>query len=69
DLNKIINVCIENDVLIERNLKYNLPDINFIKLALSKGAKIIIGSDAHSISELPTMQKLDEEWEWINKMY
>lgn len=69
ELNEIINVCIENDVLIERNLKYNLPNVNFIKLALNKGARVIIGSDAHSINELLTMQKLEEEWKWINKMY
>ena len=66
---EIIDICIENDILIERNLKYNLPNYDFIKLALSRGAKFVIGSDAHSISELLTIQKLNEEWKCINKMY
>ena len=69
ELKEIINVCIENNVLIEKNLKYNLPDVNFIKLALNERAKFVMGSDAHSIRELLTMQKLKEEWECINKMY
>lgn len=70
EIKEIINVCIEQGILIERNLKYNLPDINFVKLAISKGAKFVMGSDAHSVSELLTMQKLKEEWNyWINKMY
>ena len=68
ELKEIIDVCIENDVLIERNLKYNLPNVNFIKLAINRGAKFIIGSDAHSINELLTARKLKEEWKYINKM-
>ena len=68
EIKEIINVCIGQGILIERNLKYNLPDINFIKLAISKGAKFVMGSDAHNVSELLTMQKLKEEWNWINKM-
>lgn len=69
ELNEIIDVCIENGVLIERNLKYNVPDAYFTGLAVNKGAKFIIGSDAHSVEELPTMGRLKEEWDWINKMY
>lgn len=69
ELNEIIDVCIENDVLIERNLKHDVPDAYFTGLALKRGAKFIIGSDAHSVEELPTMGRLKEEWDWINKMY
>jgi len=69
ELSEIINACVENGVLIERNLKHNLPDASFMELALKKGAKFVIGSDAHSVGELPTMHRLEEEWEWINKMY
>jgi DNA polymerase (family 10)/putative hydrolase len=68
ELIEIIDICIEQGILIERNFKYNLPDINFIKLAINKGAKFVMGSDAHRISELLTMHKLKEEWGWINKM-
>ena len=69
DLKEIITVCKENNVLIERNFKYGLPDINFMKLAISKGAKFVVGSDAHNINELLTIDKLKEEWNWVNKMY
>jgi len=69
EITEIIDTCIEENVLIERNLKYNVPDANFIRLALSKGAKLVIGSDAHGVDELPTIHRLKEEWEWINKMY
>lgn len=68
ELKEIINICIENNVLIERNFKHTLPDVNFMKLAIDKGAKFVMGSDAHSINELLTIDKLKEEWNWINKM-
>ena len=69
DLGEIINICIEKDVLMERNLKYDVPDADFVRLAVNKGAKFVIGSDAHSVDELPTIRRLREEWNWINKMY
>ena len=68
ELNEIIRACVESGGLIERNLKYDVPDANFIKLASNKGAKFVIGSDAHSVDELPTIHRLREEWNWINKM-
>ena len=69
EIKGIIDICVEEDVFIERNLKYDLPDANFMELAVKRGAKFVIGSDAHSIDELPTMHRLKEEWEWINRMY
>jgi DNA polymerase (family 10)/putative hydrolase len=68
EIKEIISVCIEHGILIERNFKYNIPDINFMKLAINKGAKFVMGSDAHSISELLTMQKIKGEWTCINRM-
>ena len=61
----IINLCVENRVLIERNLKYQLPEIDFIRLAAEKSARFVIGSDAHSAEELPTSEKLEQEWRYI----
>lgn len=61
----IIKLCIENQVLIERNLKYLLPDTDFIRLALKRGARFIIGSDAHNADELPTSARLHHEWQYI----
>lgn len=65
EMNSIIELCLENQVLIERNLKYRSPDEDFIKLAVSKGAQFVIGSDAHSASELPTPATLSRERQYI----
>jgi DNA polymerase (family 10)/putative hydrolase len=65
EMNSIIELCIENQVLIERNLKHRLPDEDFIKLAINRGAQFVIGSDAHSASELPTPATLSRERQYI----
>lgn len=67
-LYEIIDICIENNILIERNLKYNVPNANFIKLVINRGARFVVGSDAHSISDLLNIDKLKEEWNWMNTM-
>lgn len=69
EIKAMIDICIEGNIFIERNLRYNLPDASFMELAAKRGAKFVIGSDAHSIGELPTIHRLEEEWEWINRMY
>lgn len=65
EMDSIIELCIENQVLIERNLKYRLPEEGFIKLAISKGARFVIGSDAHRASELLTPAALSRERQYI----
>ena len=65
EMDSIIELCIENRILIERNLKYRLPDEGFIKLAVNKGAQFVIGSDGHSASELPTLATLSRERQYI----
>lgn len=66
ELARIVDICLENNVLIERNLRYMLPEANFIRLAISKGARFVIGSDAHSSGELLTAARLAEEWNYIS---
>lgn len=61
----IINLCVKNQVLIERNLKYCLPDASFITMALSKEASLVIGSDSHCADDLPTLSELNLEWQSI----
>ena len=65
EMDSIIELCIENQILIERNLKYRLPDEGFLKLAVNKGAQFVIGSDGHSTSELPTLATLSRERQYI----
>ncbi|MFH1836254.1 MAG: PHP domain-containing protein [Methanobacteriota archaeon] len=52
EMESIINSCIENQVLIEENIKYNLPKPEFLALTKKLGAKTVVGSDAHKVSEL-----------------
>ncbi len=52
EIENIINSCIRNQVLIEENIKYNLPQPEFLILAKQLGAKTVIGSDVHKVSEL-----------------
>lgn len=55
DLSEICNVLklsSKSNVLIEKNLKYGIPDQTFLKIASNSGCKTVIGSDAHNINEL-----------------
>lgn len=49
---KIIKICIENEVLIEKNIRYNLPDDRFMQLILKENVNFVVSSDAHEISML-----------------
>ncbi len=49
---KIITAAIDNNVALEVNDKYKVPDKEFLKTALRLGAKISIGSDAHQPNEI-----------------
>ena len=66
---ELIQICVNNDIMLEKNLKYQVPDSNFINLAIKKGANFVIGSDAHNINELICINKLKEEFKSIGKMY
>ena len=57
NIRSISRLSSKNDVLIEINKKYNVPDGKFLKTASTTGCKFVKGSDAHQISEL---LKLDE---------
>jgi putative hydrolase len=68
ELDRILDLCKDENVLIERNLKYHVPNSSFLRMARRKGAGLILGSDAHSIHDLLTQQELREQWKWIKKM-
>lgn len=48
---EVIKLCKDNRVLIERSLKYENPE-NFLRLAKEMGARMVVGSDAHSVREV-----------------
>lgn len=52
DYHRIAMYCFDNDVLIEKNKKYNVPDENLLTIASKLKCKFSRGSDAHEISEL-----------------
>jgi DNA polymerase (family 10)/putative hydrolase len=52
EIQEIGELCLKNDVLIEKNLKHNVPDLEFLNIVTSMGCSIVLGSDAHNTNEL-----------------
>jgi histidinol phosphatase-like PHP family hydrolase len=66
DVVDVIDLCIQYDVLIEYNLKYKVPSDKFLRIAYAKGAKIVVGSDAHGIDAIADEVNLDRRWSGQN---
>jgi putative hydrolase len=58
EIYEVVECCKKNNVLIERNVRYNLPDQRFMDV-VKKIWKFTIGSDAHNISELLKKEELE----------
>jgi DNA polymerase (family 10)/putative hydrolase len=56
ELVEITKLCARNKVLIEINLKYNLPEKKLFCQAKKNKAKFIYGLDAHSIGDLELLK-------------
>lgn len=56
EIDEIIEFCKRNNVLIERNARYNLPEKRFMNIVKRKW-KFALGSDAHNISNLLKKEK------------
>lgn len=52
DMYDISNLSLKYNVLIEKNMKYNVPDSAFQEVASKAGCKFVNGSDAHQVNEL-----------------
>lgn len=52
EIKEIGKLCLKHDILIEKNLKYNIPDPEFLNVVTSLGCSIVLGSDAHNTNEL-----------------
>jgi DNA polymerase (family 10)/putative hydrolase len=57
EVDEVIQCCMQNNVLIEKNVKYNVPDRQCMKV-IKKKWKFTLGSDAHNISELLKKEEL-----------
>ncbi len=51
-MKSLINTALDNDVAIEINGAWEVPNAEFILLCLKYGVKISVGSDAHTIKEI-----------------
>ena len=52
DIRDISTLSLKYNVLIEKNMKYNVPDKVFREIASKAGCKFVNGSDAHQVNEL-----------------
>jgi len=52
DIHDISTLSLKYNVLIEKNMKYNVPDRVFREIASKAGCKFVNGSDAHQVNEL-----------------
>jgi len=58
DMNKIIDACVKNNVCLEINsnpLRLDLTD-KYVRIAKEKGAKFVINTDSHDISDMDFMK-------------
>lgn len=60
----IFNLMNSNNVLLEINFRYNLPEINWIRkyLKISNNSNFIFGSDAHDINNLYKSWEVKQEY-------
>ena len=56
EVEEILELCRKNDVLIERNLKYNLPEKGFLDIVRKLKIPYVYGSDAHCIGQLISLR-------------
>lgn len=52
EMTEILSICKECDMIIENNLRYSLPDTNFLDLAKKQAVPVINSGDFHSSTEL-----------------
>lgn len=52
DLEAFVKLAAERGVAMELNLKYRTPDRDFLRLCLSEGVKLSVGTDAHTVAEV-----------------
>ena len=57
DIRDISTLSLKYSVLIEKNMKYNVPDKVFQEIASKAGCKFVNGSDAHQVSELLKLER------------
>src|SRR5574341_1131994 len=57
DIYEISKLCLNNEILIEKNMKYNVTSKKFLAIASRLKCRFVKGSDAHQISEILTITK------------
>jgi DNA polymerase (family 10)/putative hydrolase len=59
EIKDILGHCKRNDTLVELNIKHQLPGNGLIKLVIAKEYEYVIGSDAHTVTDLLTRELLE----------
>ncbi len=52
EIEGFLRLAADNNVAMELNNKYKVPNDNFLRLCLREGVKLSLGSDAHRLSEV-----------------
>ena len=57
DLNHILDLLVENQITVEHNLKWRVPNIQFLRYCIDREVPLLIGQDAHAVYELKGVWK------------
>jgi putative hydrolase len=52
EVDEFVKLAAENEVAVELNSKYRVPDEDFLKSCLREGVKLSVGTDAHTLAEV-----------------
>jgi DNA polymerase (family 10)/putative hydrolase len=69
DWAQVVATAVDHDTAIEVNSRYDLPRAELVAVVQSSDGSVVVGSDAHEVSQLQSTQELQERWEWIDRQY
>ena len=65
DLNYLSKLIVSYDKIVEINVKYHLPLLNWLKIFKKNGVKFHLASDAHSLDEIGKFDKIKDLVEFV----
>jgi histidinol phosphatase-like PHP family hydrolase len=60
EIGELADLVIENDKIVELNVKYHRPPQDWLRIFEQKGVKFHLGSDAHSLPEIGKFDTIDD---------
>jgi putative hydrolase len=52
EVNEFVKLAAENEIAVELNSKYRVPDEDFLRSCMREGVKLSVGTDAHTLAEV-----------------